>query len=314
MMKRFIKDICLILLLSGAMLICVFLSIVLTPKEVFRTSYQSVIQDKYKNLLETDSPRIIIVGGSSAGFGIDEKMLESETGYHVVNLGLHAGFGGLFNTELIRGNLREGDIVLLAYEYGWHSDGYFKTLGTDLIMSGIDDKLSMYRQIPVNKYPEILGYLFTFAGKKRTFQAVTEGIYSRSSFDENGRMILDRPSYMIEDYYKNKDYYGSENLADMEISSYSIEYLTEIKKYVESKKAKVYFISCPLLEEANESTEQDYYRLRKLEEEKIGIEYISDPTKYIFPSKLMFDTIYHCNNAGEKYRTKLLIQDLKKVL
>ena len=78
--------------------------------------------------------------------------------------------------------------------------------------------------------------------------------------------------------------------------------------------AEVYFIAPPLLEDANACEFSDYQDLKSLEEDNIGIPYISDPVEYIFPEEYMFDTIYHCNNKGEMYRTKLLIKDLEKVL
>ncbi len=50
--------------------------------------------------------------------------------------------------------------------------------------------------------------------------------------------------------------------------------------------------------------------LKTMEEEVIGIPYISDPTIIYTLKTLMSNSIYHCNNRGEKERTRQLINDL----
>lgn len=73
-------------------------------------------------------------------------------------------------------------------------------------------------------------------------------------------------------------------------------------------------IAPPVLSDAincDYSLLEPYYSIIQQE---TGIPCISDPLDYIFDAYYMFDTIYHCNNMGEMKRTKLLVEDLKKVL
>jgi len=310
-MKKFIIYIFSVFLVSFLIIVGLFFTITYYKKNIFATSYQSVIQRKFNNLINTNEPKIILIGGSSLGFGLDEKTLEEATGYKVVNLGLHAGFGNLFNTEISKANIRDGDIVLLGYEYGWFDEFAFSELDLDLIMSGIDHNIEIYKYIPLEKYPLIFKNLFTYASKKSNYEGTT-GTYSSFSFNEFGQMILKRENYIINDYENNKDYYGQINYSDVEISFNSIKYLQDFKKYVEDKKASIYFISPPVLKDAVKCDYQKLIDLKDLEEKLIGIKYISNPLDYIFNSNYMFDTIYHCNSKGESYRTELLINDLRK--
>lgn len=310
---KFLKYSSIILVLSTGMIILTFLGIVVYPRDVFSTSYQSVIQTKYDNLMNTEEPKIIIIGGSSAAFGIREEIIREETGYEVVNLGVHAGMGGLFNTEVAKANIDKGDVVLLGYEYGWGKPSYFQKLGIDLVMSSIDSRIDMYQVIPWRNYNEVFGYLFTYAGKKQHF-AEPAGTYTRKSFDEKGEMILPRAGYVIEDYQSKIDIYGKITEADLMISEESREYLKEFKEYAEDRGASVYFISPPLLEDAYQDDKRCLAEFAENAQKQTEIPYITDPEDYIFPSRLMFDTIYHCNSEGELYRTELLIEDLKKVL
>ena len=99
-MTKFIKY-CIACILSTFLFfegIC--LGILLLPSEKYADSYQATIQDKFELLKNTDEPKIIFIAGSSGAFGLDAEALEEVSGYKVVNLGLHAGFGFLFITEL----------------------------------------------------------------------------------------------------------------------------------------------------------------------------------------------------------------------
>ena len=283
--------------------------IILGGENVFHDSYQSVIQDKFDILCKTNEPKIIIVGGSSNAFGINQDMLKQATGYEIVNLGLHAGFGCLFISELAKANINPGDIVLLGYEYDWINDTAFTEIGTDLIMSGIDEEIDMYRYIPINKYPTMIGYLYKFANVKSNY--ISEGgMYSRASFDKTSfQCIYPRTETLDYDFDK---YVGIEISGDY-ISEKSIKYLKEYKQFIEQGGASVYFIAPPLHRNAIKNDILEFDKIKQLEEKYIGIEYISNPLEYILDGDYFCDSMYHCNDEGELLRTELLIEDLKTV-
>ena len=310
-MKRFIKYVVIIVIMAVFLLEAVVLGILRQKKGVFDSSYQSVIVDKYRMLQKTDERKIIIVSGSSSSFGLDQNKLQEMTGYKIVNLGLHAGFGQLFPSELSKENINPGDIVLLGYEYNWING--FETLGQELIMTGVDDNIDLYRHIPVRYWPDFIGYLFKYAQKKNEYTGAS-GIYSREAFDDNGQMTM-RRDYAMSDYYDKIDLYGHISVLDSDgnvtISENSIKYLQGLKRYVEERGASIYFISSPILYESITCQVEDFFKLSELEEEKIGIPYISDPRMYMFPLDLMSNAVNHCNSEGEKIRTSILIDDLQ---
>ena len=289
-----------------------FCGIVLYPKGVFSNTYQSAIQDKVRYCQNLEGKKIIITGGSNCAYGIDEDALEKATGLQVANLGLYAGFGDLFQTELVKANLGEGDIVLLAYEYNWMEESAFTDILSDTVMSGIDDDISLYQYVPARNWNQILGYLFTYAQDKKDHQENPGEDHHYTIFDTDGRMILDRPECIMGDFTEGEDYYNPVDLTGVSISEESIQYLKKFKAYVESKGASVYFIAPPLWEEAVDCDTVEFERLKKEEEQEIGISYLSDPEDYFFPKDDMYDTVYHCSNKGEKLRTRLLLQDLQQ--
>ena len=305
-MKNYLKFLVATLLVAFICFQTIVFGIIKFPGGTFHTSFQSVMQDKYRLLKETDEPKIIVVAGSSGAFGLDQRRLEEATGYRVVNMGLHAGFGPLFFSELSKENINKGDIVLLGYEYGWTYS--FDYMDQSLVMSAIDDDIEMYSHIPVGMWPSIIGYMFKYAAKKNQFQPA-DGIYSRESFDpRDGQMIALRDEPMEYD----RDTYGTVDVTDEEISPETYNYLMDFKEYVEDRGASIYFIAPPVLEDAVDCDYQEFEKLKDLEEKELGIPYISDPLDYIFPADLMSDSVYHCNSRGEQVRTELLIEDLRR--
>ena len=303
-MKQFIKYILTILLTALIIFEAVVLGIIAFPQGVFKDSYQSVIVE------ETNEPKIIIVCGSSSAFGLNQAMLEEETGYKVVDLGLHAGFGHLFYSELAKENINEGDIVLLSYEYGWQ-DG-FDTLGQDLIMSGIDENIDMYKHIPVEYWDDFIGYIFKYAETKYSYIPPMPGdIYSRAAFDSETTQMTMYRGYVM-DYPNNIALYGQIDLTGVTISESTIEYLKGFKEYAEQCGASVYFISPPVLKQAVVCDYSEFDSLVQQEEELIGIPFISNPVDYFFEDELMSNAIYHCSSEGEIVRTELLVEDLKR--
>lgn len=305
-MKAYLKYIISILFMTIIMFEGIVIGILKFPKGVFYSSYQSLIQDKYRILKEIKEPKIIMVSGSSSAFGLDQKMLERETGYKIANLGLHAGFGHLFYSELAKANINKGDVVLLGYEYGWQTG--FDSLDQSLIMTGIDDDIEIYTQIPVKKWPDFIGYIFKYAELKNSYKGAT-GIFSREAFDSaTGQMIRDR-NYNME---YSEDEIGTVDITGAVITEGAEAYLKDFKKYVEDCGAEIYFVAPPLVADAVVCDYSEFERLKEMEEAQIGIPYISDPTDYIFPCEFMSNGKYHCNSAGEEVRTELLIGDLKR--
>ena len=313
-MKKIVAFVLSTVLLMCLMVALTVVGIIVYPKNTFHSSYNSLIQDKFKTLKQTNSRKIIMVAGSSSAFGLNQALLEEKTGYKVVNMGLHAGFGPAFEAEITKANINPGDVVLLGYEPGWHTSGSFKRIGSDLVMSGIDTELEIYKYIPINNYHSLLGYLFTFAHKKNSYKKAV-GQYSRDAFDKkSGQMTWPR-HYAMSDYKKRIKTYGTINLKDkhgnITISDDAIDYLKKYKKFVEDKGASIYFVSSPILYESVTCSPNDFYKLKREEEKRIGIPFISDPLLYMFPANMMSNAVNHPNSYGELYRTQLLIDDLK---
>ncbi|WP_130837362.1 hypothetical protein [Lachnoclostridium sp. Marseille-P6806] len=289
----------------------IFLFLVARPADVFDHSYQSEIQVRYRKLLRTGSPKIIILGGSSATYGIDEALLEEETGLPVVNLGLYASFGDVIPTELSKANIGPGDIVIAAYEYGWNKEDNFDTVGPDMVLSGFDSHLSMYRHIPLRIWPQLIGYLGTFREKKAQYAADPGEDIRGTLFDEEGRLILSRPSGSLH-YDPDAENANPQDVTDSRIADDTARYLRRYRRFVEKHGAQLVFTAPPLLDKALVGTAEDLRALAANEESAAGIPYISDPAAYLYPEEYFYDTVYHCSEEGAALRTRMLAEDLRR--
>ena len=292
----------------GCLTVAVITICALGGKPGFGDTYESVIQRKYEKLKNIEGPKIVIIGGSNAAFGIDVPLMEQETGYPVANMGMHAGFGKLFMTEVAKDHIGEGDIIILAYEYRVNSDDFEELGDVELIMMGIDNKLEMYRVIPLKSFPLILGNVLPHLQKKVHRDHTETGIYSSASFDEQGNLILKREKVIMG--YDNPE--GSVQGFRMSNPDDKQEYLKEFREFVEGRGASVYFSAPVLLDKAYVGTAEQLHTYTSELVAATGIPSISNPEDYLFPLEDMFDTVYHCNDKGERRRTELLINDLRR--
>jgi hypothetical protein len=77
--------------------------------------YMAATLDKHARLESAGSPRVIFVGGSSVGFGVDSRAFEP-LGLAPVNMGLNDGLGLGFMLGEVAPVLRAGDVVIIAPE------------------------------------------------------------------------------------------------------------------------------------------------------------------------------------------------------
>lgn len=109
-MRRFVIHALVFALLQLAILVALWRS---CPDD--DNHYMAATLDKHARLRSAASPRVIFVGGSSVGFGIDSRpfaQLELEP----VNMGLTVGLGLPFMLGEVASQLRRGDVVIIAPE------------------------------------------------------------------------------------------------------------------------------------------------------------------------------------------------------
>ena len=77
----------------------------------------AIVDTKVKIAAAVKKPKLLVVAGSSALYGISAEEIERQTGFPTVNFGTNAGLGPAILLHLTRKVCRPGDIVLIAFEY-----------------------------------------------------------------------------------------------------------------------------------------------------------------------------------------------------
>jgi hypothetical protein len=266
-------------------------------------SYDLAIIDKNYILANTDSPKIILVGGSNLAFGIDSAAIQSTFHLPVVNMGVQAGFGLGRILDDVLPFLRNGDILLIIPEYQhftseWNGGG---GAAYELIFDARQFRFlwSSYYGLP-QKFPAYLS--MHLKGIIARFTAPNPLAYSRYSFNEYG-------DYIQHLEHENQPFTPSENSGFANRS-----YLNHFYRFVDdfSSRGITVLLSYPSYEaQSFRNNAALIQELDKTFREKTNLQVISKPESYCFPTDLFYDTTYHLNAKGRLMRTGQLIRDLE---
>ncbi|MDR0599170.1 MAG: hypothetical protein LBG84_03690 [Treponema sp.] len=270
-------------------------------------SYTLAIIDKNHILADTGSPKIVLVGGSNLGFGVDSAAIQSAFHLPVVNMGLHAGFGLGRILDDVSPFLRTGDILIIVAEYSHFTSNWNGVKETyELIFDARQFRLlwSPYYG-PSKEFP---AYLKSFQGRfliKRSAPRDHPPVYSRDGFNEYGDFVK---------HLKNKNLPFTPDAPKENSEVPNRLYLDHFFQFVDdfSSRGITVLLSYPSYEE--QSFRNNAELIQELDQAfrgKINLRVISKPESYCFPTGLFYDTAYHLNAEGRVIRTERLIQDLE---
>ena len=154
---------------------------------------------------ESNKPRLILVGGSAAAFGVDSTLLAKELpDYHPVNFGLYAALGTRVMLDLSINELRAGDLVIVMPEQ--QQQALSDTVGVAALWQAVDGDFSALGCLHARDFGPMLGSFPRFAAAKfryfLTGAPETDGVYRRDSFNAAGDLAspLCKANIMPEGY------------------------------------------------------------------------------------------------------------------
>ena len=313
--RSFSRFVCLILalvLVMGVPFAVLAASVAAAP-DAYGETYYAALKLKYQRLAETPGSRVVVIGGSSAAFGIDSKIVEQELGIPCVNFGLYAAFGLKCMLDLSLPELNRGDIVVIAPEYS--SQMFSDYVGYSYLLQAMEGSPKMYAALGGEYMAGLLESMPSFLSDKRELAATgglkPSGVYARSAFDSYGDIIYDRPENIMDGMVSgdNLPQIGPEivtnSFADM-INDYTAQ--------ARAKGASVYFGFCPVNAFSVELAEDiDLDGFQQALEEKLDCEILSSLDDHILDAGYFYDSNFHMNNAGVVCNTVLLVNDIKRV-
>ena len=109
-------------------------------------------------------PRLLIVAGSGALFGLNAQLIDQQTGIPTINMGTHAGLHLDYLLYRIEKKARPGDTILLACEYELYSNRFDSETRDDYILAHDTDyfhhmpvlaKLEIATSMPFKRIQEL---------------------------------------------------------------------------------------------------------------------------------------------------------------
>ncbi len=300
------------LLVSAALPALLFAAAFLLPSQ-FEETYLGELALKKERLEETEGQKIIVVGGSSAAFGIRSDLMEEELDMPVVNFGLYAPLGSRTMLEACFDEIGEGDMVIFSPEQNPETLS-FELQAEEVWQAFEGDYLSMFRFFDEEGLKKLQGAFPEFAVSKLKYALYgkpdVSGIYRRDSFNEYGDIAPGaRPGNRMAEEYDPTQEINFSFFPEREF----VEYLNEYAGRVAEKGAVFYYRFCPMNESAvtDESLLDDWY-LRLEEEADFTI--LGNPHQCVMESGWFYDTNFHLNDVGAVVNTYRFVRDIKAQL
>lgn len=264
----------------------------------------SILNTKHDILVNTHSPKIVVVGGSNVLYGVDGGLIESTTPFSVVNYGLRAETPVSFYEKEIAPHVEQGDIILLMLEYGYYYGASDEMAVAYLLQTyprGIPSLIPEY----FSRFPD-----YTRAMFPDQFMHYLNGVPERNNMiltmDQYGGSVdlLDYQGYFIDEV--GADRIRSEDEIDR-------DFVTQINGFAQrmAKKGVHVALAYPVYwdqliqERPGRSNALDEYLRTNL-----TIPVLGTPARYAFPVIYLANSPYHVNREGRELRTKYLLEDL----
>lgn len=280
-------------------------------------SFQAALSDKLQLLAAAqDQPRIILIGGSAAAFGVDTAQVQQALPqYSVIHFGLYAGFGLPMMLELARDHLREGDLVLVMPEQQQQSlTDYFNA---ELVWQAADGDFSWLPHLDSRHCPALAAAFPSFAVSKLRYvlsgvKPLPDAVYARASFDADGnlRSSLTNANCMPGGWDAGMPI--DLTAASLPDESW-LSVLTDFVNAAQARGADVRYLFCPMNADAltAASNPDDYYDMLC---GLLPCPVLGDPNNSVLAAGWFYDTNFHLNAAGRTVYTVQLIRALKAEL
>lgn len=296
------------IILVGIVLIFLTPFFLIKPSE---DNYLIEYNHKVDLVKSTTQPRIILIGGSNLAFGVDSKQIADALQMNVVNFGLHGGIGIRYPVEDCLKYIKEGDVVVMQFEYALYYNGgcgepatmpmfLHTNMTMDYSILSLSDWRSIVLGIPQYSYNHSLAVLRGNNKKSRRWFFS----YTNKGFNEYG----DEISHLE---YSYSGFLPPVQRNDGKISKSFICWLSKIIAEYKKKGARIIMVPPVCVESTfrNEYTDDIGKALQR-----INYPFVVAPNSMVLNDNCAFDTGYHMNKEGVRQNTINLITILKEEL
>lgn len=259
-----------------------------------------------KRLAETPGRRIILVGGSGLSQGLVSSMIETNFNMRVVNTGLHAGLGLVYQMRSVQRYLHAGDVVVLVPEYSMF-DSSTRYGDMELLSVLIDVVPEDCDLISFTHWIRLMQFIPRYGASK--LMGLFKGDPVRlDRFNEYGDKEW---NHSFPSYHQSFPI-GCGSGAD----KFNPGSVVSISDFIEScRSLNVSVRLFPAAYHLSSYRESEKF-IDKIASELAGhgISYCAQPLRYALADELYDGTPYHLNLVGRQLRTRMLIEDLSLII
>ena len=264
--------------------------------------------------------RVIFVGGSNVTFGINASQFEKETGIPAVNFGCVAGMGPELILYKLEPYLREGDTVVMAWEYGLYKydrSNYINITYLNLVHGPMHDFLAELPVLDEFKLRMALPVMSFYSGyyASQTTPSPEEAYEAHWRITHSGDLKSNQSQDLSKEELENQPIL--QLLEPLEPSADMQEVISKFIKRCDDRNIKA-IATWP-----NFYGHSGYYRNQQVERnisivlafwEKLGAPMVGAYTNALFEDFHIHNTPYHLNLKGASIRTRRLVKDLRPYL
>lgn len=261
-------------------------------------------------------PKLAIVSGSNALFGISCKTIQQQSKVPCLNGGTNAALGIDYLLKLARPWLKPGDIVLLPLEYNFYA---YQNTPNDAYISYV-----LARDPQYFRTVDLLTQFRFITGV--SFDRVRQGILAK----------IKAPEFVVNSNYqsKNINQYGDEtsNLKEQltgvstakptEIingtiqPNYGMNIIRDFIHWCQENNITVLatWPNTIWFDAYRGQSQQAFFQSIKQFYKKLEIPLLGKPEDFMYENSLFYDTSYHLNAQGVKQRTQQIIKLLEPYL
>lgn len=273
--------------------------------------YFAAIIDKNNLLDETESPKVVLVGGSNLACGVDTERMQQALQLPVVNMGLHGDLGLRYMLTEVRDRLQSGDRVVVVPEY----EQFFGLLDGNVALVKVVHyfpRSARFIRTPGQWWRFALCSFDFIQGNLKYWLEEISGVerddrydmYQRKGFSPYGDLIshLDRPVF---DWH-----YGDyQPLRSDTYDPAAARVLALFAQEMQRRGVKIVMLF-PCYEQERLGRNRTALQLLIKDLQRLQVPVLGAPEDYAFPRACFYDTEYHLNRSGRDRRTEKMIHDL----
>ena len=263
---------------------------------------------------QTQDRRLFLLGGSSAFYSVRAKMLEAQFGIPVINNALHAGLGINYLLYRARQSLRRGDTAILFIEYDLYRSEPSWTLADYLLPFNV----KYFATQPLTTQIGLIGKLTPSEYWNRVYDAVFGKLIDGKKILSNMNGYGDIKDNLLELKKEPQKAKLDAVLPDknLVLPRKDADAITDFIRWCQHNQITVIagypaFLDFP---EYHSGTAQEFFHALEKYYHSLGVPTLGEPSDFMFPKSMFFDTEYHLHDGGAAVMTALVAQRLEPIL